>query len=436
MDRAHHLRAGDVSQIGRDRGTSASVYAQDDAARGYEQELGTSGCTPGNTEIKDAAQHEKYGVCQTPPQHVGDGGPEKSPANIEQTQQCREARSHASNGSQLRFVQFNKLQGHADGRAHADDADAGAHIHAQHHPEQPELGDSPDFADMHMVLGDHGVVDLGWFGCPALWFPAWFGDTIAKGACHHEHEIDQRHHDKGLYHTDIRRSGKVFHQVGSQRRANHCPATKPHDGHAGSHAPAVGKPLDQCRYWRDIAQTESNSTNHARTQNNDKEWVKIQSEGGEKNAATPAEGSHHAYFAWSNRFEPPAPERSGRSQQNKKQDVHPTQGGDFPLAGRSEKLRQNILFITCVRVFDSKRLGQWQPKHRKAIGHAYAQVDGQGRRGDQPTVEARTCHDVFFVKKAGSFLGEGLLPHHARCHAVSWMQSTYKLGAVSLISWW
>src|SRR6218665_1573770 len=72
----------------------------------------------------------------------------------------------------------------------------------------------------------------------------------------------------------------------------------------------------------------------------------------------------------------------------------------------------------------------------KAMGHAYARVDGKGRRGDQPTVEARTCHDVFFVKKAGSFLGEGLLPHHARCHAVSWMQSTYKLGAVSLRSWW
>src|SRR6218665_2650654 len=114
MDRAHHLRAEDVSQIGRYRRKTASVHAQDDAARGYEQELGTRGCTPGNNEIKNATKNEKYVVCQTPPQHVGDGGQKKSPANIEQTQQCREARSHASNGSQLRFVQFNKLQGHTD----------------------------------------------------------------------------------------------------------------------------------------------------------------------------------------------------------------------------------------------------------------------------------------------------------------------------------
>ena len=115
---------------------------------------------------------------------------------------------------------------------------------------------------MHVALGDHGVFCCGW-RCPAVGLPASDWHAVAKSAAHHEDKINQTHHDECLHHAHASRGSKIFHQVSRQRRANHGAATKTHDGHAGRHASAVWKPLDQRRHRADVAQTQADAANHA-----------------------------------------------------------------------------------------------------------------------------------------------------------------------------
>ena len=83
-----------------------------------------------------------------------------------------------------------------------------------------------------------------------------------------------------------------------------------------------------------------------------------------------------------------------------KQGVHPTQGGDFPIAGGDEEFLEETNIGTAFDgLFDTQRFGQGQPKHREAVGHADTQMNGQSRRGYQPAVKALSCNDAFFGQK-------------------------------------
>ena len=258
MDGAHHLRAEDVGQIGRHGGKAAAVHAQDHAKGRYKQHGAASRCAAGHAEVHGGTQHKEHHIGDLAAELVGQAGPEKAPTNVEQAQERRKAGSDGGYCSELRLVELTKLLGHANqraakhllqhGRRHADHANAGTHVHAQHHPDQPELGDAPDLFHMHVLLRDHGIAGLASRSDPTRWHPAGFGHAVAKGTGHHEDEVDQGHDHKGLHHTHAGGAGKVLHQVGRQGRADHGAAAKAHDGHAGGHAAFVRKPFDQGRH--------------------------------------------------------------------------------------------------------------------------------------------------------------------------------------------
>jgi hypothetical protein len=56
---------------------------------------------------------------------------------------------------------------------------------------------------------------------------------------------------------------EIIHQQIRQRRADHRAAAEAHDRHAGRHAAMVGKPFDQRRHRRDVAEAETDAADHA-----------------------------------------------------------------------------------------------------------------------------------------------------------------------------
>ena len=98
---------------------------------------------------------------------------------------------------------------------------------------------------------------------PALRTPAGRRDAVAERADHHEHEIDDAHHQEGLPDADRGRGLEVIHQHIGERRADHRAAAEAHDRHAGRHAAAVGKPFDQRRDRRNVAEPEADAADHA-----------------------------------------------------------------------------------------------------------------------------------------------------------------------------
>ncbi len=146
-------------------------------------------------------------------------------------------------------------------RRHADDADAGADVEAQHRPDQPELLGLVRIAQMHLMLGDHG---LGLARRrPALRAPAGRRDAIAERADHHEHEVDRRHGEERLPHADRCGRPEIVHQQIGERRADHGAAAETHDGHAGRHAAAIREPFHQGRDRRDVAEAKPDAAEHA-----------------------------------------------------------------------------------------------------------------------------------------------------------------------------
>ena len=99
---------------------------------------------------------------------------------------------------------------------------------------------------------------------PAVGLPAGRRHAIAEGAGHHEDEID-RAHDRRRSARRRPRSGVVKYFISrfGKRRADHRAAAEAHDGHAGGHAAPIGKPFDQRRHRRDVAEAEADAADHA-----------------------------------------------------------------------------------------------------------------------------------------------------------------------------
>ena len=323
---AHHLGTKQVSQVRRYCGKAAAVHAKNDAKGRYKQhdaagcravQSGTRGRAARHAEIHQATEHKEDNVGHLSAQLVGQAGPEKAATNIEQTQQRGETGRYRGNGGQLGLVKLAELfcnanQGAAKyllqhGRSHADHTDTGAHVHAQHHPDQPELGNAPNLFHVYVTLRDHGIAGLCQWRGPAVGLPAGFRYPVGERTGHHENKVNQRHDDKSLHHTHTGGRCKILHQVGRQRRADHGTAAKTHDGHPGRHAAAVGEPLDKCRYRRNVAQAEPDAANHPGAKKHQPELMQINAESGNQHAAAPADGRHNTRLARTHTLQPAAP---------------------------------------------------------------------------------------------------------------------------------
>ncbi|KAG1440286.1 hypothetical protein G6F57_019079 [Rhizopus arrhizus] len=128
--------------------------------------------------------------------------------------------------------------------------------------------------------------------------------------------------------------------------------------------------------------------------------VQIHADRRDDQAAAPAQGRHHAGLAGARAFQPATPQRGRAAQQHEEQGVHPPHGRNLPVAAGREQLGgQAHVGRAGQRLGAAHHLGQRQPEDRKAVGHADAQMDGQGGRRHEPARESRAGDGAFFVKK-------------------------------------
>ena len=270
---------------------------------------------PGRGGVQQDPEREECVIGRLAPDHIGERGPEESSADIEQRQQAGETRGDGGDRLSLRGIERgegniraadqaaaeNLLQ---HGRGDSDHADAGGHVQAQHRPDQPKLLGLMRVPQMHLFGHDHR---LGRLRGPTVGRPSRRRQPIAEGAADHEDEIDRGHGEEGLPHADRIRGLETVHQQIGERRADHRAAAEAHDGHAGRHAAPVGKPFDQRRNRRDVADPQANAADDPQAQPHDPKLMLDHAEGGERHPAAPAEGGDDSRFARAGAFEPAAP---------------------------------------------------------------------------------------------------------------------------------
>ena len=155
---------------------------------------------------RDAEQEERV-IGVLAPDIVRQRRPEETAADIEQRQQPGEAGGDRGDGDFLIAAERVEAElGVSDQlaaedflqhrRGHADDADAGGDVEAEHPPDQPELRRLVRVLQMHVMLRDHR---LGFARRrPAFRPPAGRRQPIAERADHHEEEIDRAHGEERL----------------------------------------------------------------------------------------------------------------------------------------------------------------------------------------------------------------------------------------------
>ncbi len=72
----------------------------------------------------------------------------------------------------------------------------------------------------------------------------------------------------------MRRGREPAHQPHRKRRRDHGAAAEAHDRHAGRHAGPVGKPFDQRRHRRHVAEPEADAAEHAIAEIDDPQLVR------------------------------------------------------------------------------------------------------------------------------------------------------------------
>ena len=219
---------------------------------------------------------------------------------------------------------------------------------------------------------------------------------------------------KGLPHAD--RSGRVVvvHQNGGERRADHGAAAEAHDGHAGRHAAAIGKPLDQGRDRRDVAKPETDAADDAGPEPHQPKLVDIDADRRNHQTAAPAQRRDDAGPARSDALEPTAPDGGRDPEQDEEQRIHPAEIelGPIAVGGEQRVRRYGDLAEEGGRVAGTRDglvetlsradgAPERQPKHAEAVGHADAEMDGERGRRHEPAVIVRRRNNPGLVEQAG-----------------------------------
>ena len=382
-----------------------------------------------NQRVQGKTQREEHEVGVLAAQVVRERGPEEATTDVEQAQQTSEARCDRRDRGQLASVELTERYIDAQQfaaehflqqwRSHAEDTDTRRHVQAQHQPDQTELRSFPRYVHVDVTVGDHGVGSFLRRSGPAFRFPAGWRHAVGQCATDHEHEVNGRHGHEALPYAHAFRRSEVAHQCSRQWCADHRAATEAHDRHAGRHAALVREPLDQGRHRRDIAQAQTDTADHAGADPHQPDLVGIDTQRGNQQTATPAQGRYNASLAWTGVFQPATPDRCRAAEEDEEQRVDPAEHGDRPVAVRRKYLCDEAhVRRASHRRGNAECLGQRQPEHREAVGHADAQVNGQSGRWNQPAVETGLGDDAFLGQER-RLVGSEAVRRDARAHYVS-----------------
>jgi len=247
-----------------------------------------------------------------------------------------------------------------------------------------------------MAVRNHRIA--GDLRLPTFRAPTGGRNAIAESTAHHEDEIDRRDHDEGLPHADRGIALESVHQHVGQWCSDHRTTAEAHDCHARRHAATVREPLDQGRDRGDVTEPEADTSDDARTDPHQPELVEDDTDSSEDNPTAPAAGRDEARLAGASALKPAAPYGRRAAEKHEKQGIHPAEIADAPVAAGREERRGQGHIRTGDRRRNSDRLCEWQPKHREAIGHTDAEMNGKCRRRHQPAIEARLCDDALAVE--------------------------------------
>lgn len=221
VDRAHHLRAEQVGQVRWHGRKTSAVHRQDDAERRHEQRNVAQVAEIRDQRVQGKTQGEEHKVSVFTAQVVGERRPEEPATDVEQAQQPSEARSDGRDGGQLAGIQLAKRHIHTQQlaaehflqqrRSHAEDADTGRYVQAQHQPDQAELWGFPRHIHVDVTVGNHRVAGFFRRRGPALRLPAGWRNTIGQCTANHEHEVDRGHHQEALPHAYAGWRSEVAH---------------------------------------------------------------------------------------------------------------------------------------------------------------------------------------------------------------------------------
>ena len=182
------------------------------------------------------------------------------------------------------------------------------------------------------------------------------------------------------------RRGELAHQPDRQRRGDEGAAAKTHDRHSGRHAWAVGKPFDQGRHRRDVADTEPAAAEHAVAEIDEPDIVDVNADRGGNEAAGPAQRRGEHRPARAAFLDPAAEDRCGDAEKENRDRENPAQLGKSPVVRR--------------RLRNADEFRHRQVEHAECIGLADAQVHAQRGRRHHPAAESWFGDRVIAIEKA------------------------------------
>ncbi|KAF1857804.1 hypothetical protein Lal_00041258 [Lupinus albus] len=360
-DLRHHEGPDDARRgpRGRDGGEAAAIHREDDAEDRHEQRLRARIRGGGRGGVEQGAEEEEGGVGtaarRSPPRW-----PRPAPSGRRRGRQGR-ARL-ADEGAAEDFLQHRRGE-----RQHADTR---RDVQAEHQPDHPELEGLVRVPQVDVPGGDHRVRG-GSGGRPPFRLPAGRGHAVAEGAGHHEQQVARAHHGERL--PDAGRIGGtegLDEHVG-ERRADHRAAAEP----------MIAMPVAMPR-------------RPARAGGCRRRAIR-------EEAAAPAQGRHEPGLARTRPLQPAAEQRRRKAEHHDADGEDRNEVAHPPVAGGGEQggHHAHVGAGRRRRLAHRERAAQGQPEHRQAVGHADAEMDGEGSGGNEPAIEAGLGDDTFTGRK-------------------------------------
>ena len=199
----------------------------------------------------------------------------------------------------------------------------------------------------------------------ALGLPVVGGDAHDERAEHHRHEVKGAEREEGRHDRVLGLAGIGGQERVRQRRRDQRSAAEAHDRQARGQPGTVGKPLDQRRDRRDVADPQADAAEHSVAGVDDPQLLGRHAERGHHEAQRPAQAGGEHRLARTDALDPRAEQGRRQAEHHDRDRKDHADRGELGV----EMLHQRLL------------------EHAEGVDLADAQVHGKGGGRNQPAVE-------------------------------------------------
>ena len=232
MYRTHLHGAEHVTQVRGNGRKAASVHRQDHGVAQHERRDAARTTHRWNGRIQRSAEQEEGRICRASADVVRQARPREAATHVRKAQQPHEPgrRTRRHHPGKHLLDHCRRLTQHAD---------TGSDVHAEHHPQQPELWRTHRHAHLDVIRICAAL------RCRSGARPLRRRQPHRGHAEHHEHQVDHAERCEGGCNARAGGGAKMLHQPHREWRRDHRSATEPHDRQPGGHAGPVREPLDE-----------------------------------------------------------------------------------------------------------------------------------------------------------------------------------------------